>query len=189
MTERWSNKPVMVTTPEGDVVKLRDFCRDRGLAYTTIWGRIKKGWSVDDAISKPLLRASGRRSSHAGGYMKISGTGVSEHVMLAEQAIGKKLPIGAEVHHVNGIKSDNRPENLVICPSRQYHALLHQRQRAADECGNPNHMRCEICRQWDDPSMMYRRKSKAGQWHRSCASKTRVERKRRARNVSATSND
>jgi hypothetical protein len=29
-----------------------------------------------------------------------------EHIVLAERALGKPLPAGAEVHHVNGDKSD-----------------------------------------------------------------------------------
>lgn len=186
---RWSNAPIMVTTPEGDYVKLRDYCRERGLAYTTIWGRIKKGWSVDTALSKPLHREPGRKGRHAGGYVKITGTGVSEHVLVVQQVLGRPLPDGSEIHHVNGIKSDNRKENLVVCPSRSYHMLLHARQRAADECGNPDYRKCEICGKWDDPSTMYVRKTKSGNWHRSCASKSRSERKRRSKNASATRND
>ena len=53
-----------------------------------------------------------------------------EHVAVAERALGKPLPLGAEIHHVNEDKSDNRPENLVICPNAKYHALLHMRMRA-----------------------------------------------------------
>lgn len=54
-----------------------------------------------------------------------------EHVLLAEKALGRKLPEGAVVHHMDGNPSNNhQPFNLVICPDQAYHALLHK--RAAD---------------------------------------------------------
>jgi hypothetical protein len=72
-----------------------------------------------------------------------------EHVMIAERALGHKLPKGAEVHHVNGIKSDNAPSNLVICPNRTYHMLLHIRAAAIDACGNPEWRSCLYCGKHD----------------------------------------
>lgn len=59
-------------------------------------------------------------------------------MLVAERALGRKLPSGAQVHHVNEIKTDNRPDNLVICPDAKYHRLLHVRQRIMDLGGNPN---------------------------------------------------
>lgn len=67
------------------------------------------------------------------GYWWITvdgGRRVMEHVYKAEQALGKLLPKGAEVHHMNGIKCDNdTPFNLIVCPDRTYHQLLHKRAR------------------------------------------------------------
>jgi hypothetical protein len=48
----------------------------------------------------------------------INGRGaVFESVLIAEKVLGKPLPEGAHVHHVNEIKDDNRNSNLVICQS------------------------------------------------------------------------
>jgi hypothetical protein len=58
----------------------------------------------------------------AGGY-------VLEHILVAERAIGHFLPKGAEIHHWNEVKTENRNRNLVICPNRAYHLLLHARMR------------------------------------------------------------
>ena len=49
---------------------------------------------------------------------------VLEHILVWEQANGKMLPEGWEVHHFNGIGDDNRPENLFALPSRQHRQVI-----------------------------------------------------------------
>ena len=55
---------------------------------------------------------------------------VDEHVLVAERALGKYLPTGAVVHHVNVDRRNNAPTNLVICENQTYHKLLHVRMNA-----------------------------------------------------------
>lgn len=75
-------------------------------------------------------RANGQGTITKDGYVKITINRrmANEHVLVAEKALGKRLPAGAVVHHVNHNKTDNRPENLVICPDHAYHRLLHVRE-------------------------------------------------------------
>ena len=88
------------------------------------------------------------------------------HVKVAENALGKPLPEGADVHHVNESRSDNRPGNLVICQDSAYHKLLHRRKRAIS-AGYPAHyLKCPFCKNYDAPENL--RKTKTGQLHVEC---------------------
>lgn len=63
---------------------------------------------------------------------------VLEHIVIAERALGRYLPSGAEVHHVDENTSNNANANLVICQDKAYHKLLHYRARVVAAGGNPN---------------------------------------------------
>lgn len=106
---------------------------------------------------------------------------VYEHVIVAERALGKSLPPRAEIHHFNEQKTDNKNSNLVICPSRAYHFLLHQRLRALRACGNPNYLRCVYCKQYDSPSRIRVQFQTTGShgYHHAC--KAKYDRMRRRR--------
>lgn len=112
-------------------------------------------------------------------YRKVGNN--NEHILVAERALGRPLPKGAIVHHVDLDGRNNHQSNLVICQDQAFHMLLHKRQRAQDACGNANYLKCEKCKQWDDPGTMYIRHNGKGQWHRACGNAARTERKRAAK--------
>lgn len=58
--------------------------------------RDRPGWTTKDGYRK----------------LTVNGKNVSEHRMVMEQKLGRPLLREEQVHHLNGIKDDNRPENL-----------------------------------------------------------------------------
>lgn len=80
---------------------------------------------------------------------------IPEHRWIAEQKMDSRLSTDAEVHHRNGDRNDNRPENLVVCEDHAYHALLHQRKNALENCGHANWFRCRHCGEYEPGDDMY----------------------------------
>ena len=70
------------------------------------------------------------------------------HRLVAERVIGHVLPTRAVVHHRDGDRGNNQPDNLVICEDDAYHNLLHRRMRAYAACGQAEARKCWVCKQW-----------------------------------------
>jgi hypothetical protein len=126
--------------------------------------RLRRNGSLE-----PTRRPVGAGGIGKSGHVLICSSGVRkyQHIIIAEEVLGKPLPVGAQVHHVDLNPSNNRNDNLVICPSDAYHKLLHQRLRALVKCGNPNWRSCHFCGEYDDPLNLAFRKTGSA-FHRNC---------------------
>lgn len=98
----------------------------------------------------PLYR--GGRSRDANGYVTLSSkvwgrsVGMREHRYVMEVHLGRKLLKNEIVHHINGIKSDNRIENLSL-ETRATHNREH---------GSGGLVYCRVCgaAKWYQPALL-----------------------------------
>jgi hypothetical protein len=86
----------------------------------------------------------GARKPYPNGYVSIkrNGTWVYEHRAVMADALGRELVAGELVHHINGVRDDNRLENLQLM---RYGQPRGQAFRCRD-CGSHNVEPTEVAR-------------------------------------------
>lgn len=97
----------------------------RKLGKSTICGHLTK--SRNNGHCRRCYDAL--RSKTSNGYRKmldIDGISKRQRIIKAERALGRKLKALECVHHINGLKFDNRNSNLLIC-TLSYHGYLHHK--------------------------------------------------------------
>jgi hypothetical protein len=133
-------------------------------------GDTKRGYAKGQPVrflpghNQQRRREKGYYSIHVPAHPRASQSGeVYEHVIIAERALGRYLPDGVEIHHVDENPRNNTPGNLVICQSKAYHKLLHVRMRVLRAGGDPNTQRiCSTCKRLRTFSEFNRRTSNVG---------------------------
>lgn len=79
------------------------------------------------------LTQKGYVLEHHPGHHRANKSGfVLAHIIAYERYTGTKVPDGFVIHHINGIKTDNSPENLKMMPTGE-HSKLHNKLRRHSE--------------------------------------------------------
>lgn len=70
------------------------------------------------------------------GYMRVKvlpgkGRWTPQHILVAQEMLGRPLAEAECVHHVNGDRTDNRRENLYVCRDRSQHSDVHRSESMA----------------------------------------------------------
>jgi len=88
---------------------------------------------------KTRNRGKGFVNSYGYKILCINGkAGIREHRYFMEQYLGRELTRTEVIHHINGVKTDNRIENLKICSNSEHgteHARIYIEEKKCTNCG------------------------------------------------------
>ena len=82
-------------------------------------GKDSSTWKGGRHKAKGYIYIYAREHPHCNSNNRIA-----EHILIWEQAHNQYLPDGWVVHHINGIRDDNRLENLYAMPKKNHHSYL-----------------------------------------------------------------
>ena len=117
------------------------FMHNHGIKARTAAKRNQTGEANDSWIGGRRINEQGYVEIYIPGYEHRRPNGyVREHIYVAEQKLGRRLKFygvgnqsNEEVHHINGNKQDNSPENLLVITAKEHRALHWASDKALNE--------------------------------------------------------
>lgn len=106
-------------------------CCSKRCAYNE--GNAKRGLKGDKNPNWRGGVAPHGKSGYVRQYVEGRGT-MLQHRVVMEQKLGRRLAKGENVHHINGIRDDNRPENLELWKKHQPPGQRSDEQRHCKTC-------------------------------------------------------
>lgn len=85
-----------------------------------------KGGRVKDSYGYYLVWNNDPRFKRKGTHY------VKEHVLIMERYLGRRLKAEEVVHHINGVKTDNRLKNLKLTSKFDHRRLYHKMSHNVD---------------------------------------------------------
>jgi hypothetical protein len=92
--------------------------------HKKIFGKFNSNWKngrYEDKRGYSFIRKPGHPRARVGGCY------VLEHILVMEEHLKRPIQIGEAIHHLNGIPSDNRIENLMLFPNNVEHIKFHSK--------------------------------------------------------------
>ena len=113
--QRWKKGIAVDTSPLRGKPKACKLCGDAHHARG--YCRLHYKRLINEGSVGPVSRKYGHGHITKAGYLRIGRK--FEHVLVMESILGRKLLTHENVHHKNGQRADNRPENLELWSTSQ----------------------------------------------------------------------
>ena len=116
---------------------------DNGIPVRSVSESVKLSYKQNNTMGFPKGKKNPRYNGYRtyemrSGYVRVYNPAhyrrgvngyVFEHILVWEDTHNKRLPNNWVIHHLNGIKNDNRPVNLVALPDKKHRRLLSEKAK------------------------------------------------------------